>query len=599
MRHLACRHALALLAVVGLAALPANAQFNDQWVRFRPEPDRLVTAVPLTTTDTQTHLSWGDLDQDGWTDVVVMRKQHFTTAGKRANILLRNEEGVLVNRTAEYASQSLGVPPDDLGFLTPTNDRASEVVDVNGDGWLDVVTAVTTSDGDPKHIGHPRVYINLGEDTMGNWLGLRFEDVRFPQLFQFTSGLPQNPRFSDVAAGDINNDGHADLYFVDHDSSLGSGVSQPAGADMNDRLLFNDGNGYFADVSQTSMTAQMLISSYGVTCRIADMNGNGFLDVLKVTGSVSSEYLSVSYNRPDLPGVFDQFQTPSFSAPYYVDVGDLNNDGRLDVVVVTDTGDRYSRNTGTDALGRVIWAPSQAVQFLVAPEFKWGSETHIADLDGDGWNDVIVTDVDPTIPSYTGRTNIYQNLGGVPGGSVTLLEQRQSPSTAGWVGAVGITANDLRGTHDVAVIDVDNDGDLDLLISRRDSNLVWVNQTDPIFCQTDLGFGGPGTSTLSLCGQPLWAGNESTLSIQGAPPGAPAGFVVGVGQGALAILGGIIVPDPAIVLPDLFTANGAGQIVLPITGIGNPATVIVQAVVLDPSQPAGFQITNAVSLQFQ
>ncbi|MBI1382862.1 MAG: hypothetical protein GC161_17450 [Planctomycetaceae bacterium] len=599
MTHLARLLGAAYLATLGLAAQSAHAQFNDQWVQFRPDPERLVTPVPLTNTDTQAHFSWGDLDHDGWTDLVVMRAQQFTSSGKRPNFLLRNEDGVLVDRSAEYASQSLGTPVDDFGFLTPTNDRSSVVVDVNGDGWLDVVTAVTVSDADPKHIGHPRVYINLGENTDGEWLGLRFENARFPQLFQFTTGLPRNPRFSDVSAGDINADGHADLYFVDHDSSGAGGAGEPPGHDMNDRLLFNEGSGFFADVSQVSMTSQMLLSAYGIACRVADMNGDDYPDVVKVSASGVPQTVSLAYNRPDLPGVFSQFQAPVLQSPYYVDVGDLNNDGRLDVVVATDFGDKFSLNTGTDALGRVIWGPAESVQTLVGEEFKWGGGTRIADLDLDGWNDVIVTDVDVDIGSYSGRTNIYQNLGGKVGGNIVLLEQREKPDNSGWVGAVGIKVDDLRGTHDVAVIDIDNDGDLDLLISRRLGNLVWLNLTDPVVCQTDLGFGGPGSSTLSLCGQPLWAGNESTLSVQGAPPGAPAGFVVGVGQGALPILGGIIVPDPAIVLPDLFTANGAGQISVPIVGIGNPATVVVQAVVLDPGQPAGFQITNALSVQFQ
>ena len=56
------------------------------------------------------------------------------------------------------------------------------MADVNVDGWLDVVSISTNSLADPKHIGHPRVYINLGDDEAGQWRGLQFDNDRIPQM---------------------------------------------------------------------------------------------------------------------------------------------------------------------------------------------------------------------------------------------------------------------------------------------------------------------------------------------------------------------------------------------------------------------------------
>ena len=53
---------------------------------------------------------------------------------------------MLVDRTAAYATAS--DIAGDQGFMTPTNDRDVELVDVDGDGWLDVVTATTLTDND-------------------------------------------------------------------------------------------------------------------------------------------------------------------------------------------------------------------------------------------------------------------------------------------------------------------------------------------------------------------------------------------------------------------------------------------------------------------
>ena len=70
----------------------------------------------------------------------------------------------------------------DQGFLTATNDRDVAVADLTGDGWLDVVTAVDQTPGEPKHLSHPRITINLGAGDDGAWLGLLHEDARFPEL---------------------------------------------------------------------------------------------------------------------------------------------------------------------------------------------------------------------------------------------------------------------------------------------------------------------------------------------------------------------------------------------------------------------------------
>ena len=92
--------------------------------------------------------AWGDLNQDGWIDLISVRKQPFTSPGRRTNVLFMNESGMLVDRTSLYATGSDVV--GDMGFLTTTNDRDVVIVDVNADGWLDVVTATTLSPGQTK-----------------------------------------------------------------------------------------------------------------------------------------------------------------------------------------------------------------------------------------------------------------------------------------------------------------------------------------------------------------------------------------------------------------------------------------------------------------
>ena len=95
-----------------LASTPAFAQFDNQWVEFARDDSRLaVGAQLLTASDTEVDFAWGDVNKDGWEDLVVVRKEEFTTTGKRTNMLFLNVNGVLRNRTALYASAS-DVPGD-------------------------------------------------------------------------------------------------------------------------------------------------------------------------------------------------------------------------------------------------------------------------------------------------------------------------------------------------------------------------------------------------------------------------------------------------------------------------------------------------------
>ena len=163
-----------LAALLGLTGT-AHAQFDVRWAEFRNDTaSRLVAAPALGAADIEEKdFAWGDLDRDGDVDLVVVRKQPGTTAGRQPNVLLMNEGGTLVDRTAQFAAAA--DVPGDQGFLTPTNDRDVVVADFDGDGWLDLATAVTISDGLPKEISHPRIYRNLGDAPDGSWLGLRFE----------------------------------------------------------------------------------------------------------------------------------------------------------------------------------------------------------------------------------------------------------------------------------------------------------------------------------------------------------------------------------------------------------------------------------------
>ncbi len=436
-------------------------------------PDRLVADPSLVALDDQEKdYAWGDVDGDGDDDLVVARKQPYTTSDRRPNVLLLNEAGVLTDRTAEYASAA-----DDggQGFLDSTNDRDVQLVDLTGDNRLDIITAVACYGNCaalPKSITHPRVYVNLGHDGDGDWLGFRYEADRVPEF-------PQAPNFTAVATGDVTGDGFADLYFVDSVSTL------------EDRLLINAGEtnpGHFSDESAARMPPWNLASGYGTSADIADLNGDLLNDVIKLEeGSVKA-----LYNAGD--GYFYPLDVVTAGAHYYVDAGELNGDGMVDLVIVNDYVDRFLLNQGNDPLGAATFAT-----FTFPPATNgFGSNSHLADLDNDGWDDVIVADVDVDAPGCARVTDI-------------MLHNADPLNVAFAVTSTDIPDSMLLGVFDVAILDINGDGWKDLVLGRCTGTSIWI-RTPP--CPADLdGSGDVGVIDLL-----------SLLAAWGTDPGGPPDF---------------------------------------------------------------------------
>jgi hypothetical protein len=584
------------LLVLALPALgsSASAQFNDTWIQFVRDDAMISSASPISNVENETDLAWGDLDKNGMVDLVVVRTRPFIAAGKRTNVLLMNENGVLVDRTADFAAQS--DVPGDMGFLTPTQDRDVVLADVDGDTWLDVITATDQpAPGDSKSIAHPRIYINLGNDTDGGWLGLRHEDARIPQLLTFGGGTPVNPRFFSVSAGDVDDDGFIDLYFGDQDY-VGIFVGEPGAEDTEDRLLINDGSGFFTDQTLSHLTLGMATSDICNNTVLADFNVDGQLDLLKQNGHGNST--DVIYNDPITPGSFTSWDENVYSgSPYFANSGDLNGDGRPDLVISDNGTDKFLINTGTDVNDKATWGPPSTYEFLAGSDDGFGANSLVADLDLDGWDDVLIADVDPEIPGYTRRLHIYHNRGGTVGGTdIVLREERQSTSNTDWIGVVGMETADLKGTHDVAVFDVDNDGLQDIIVSQLEGTFVWRQIT----AWADLGNALSGThgAPVNTPEGTLVGGWPVSITLSNALENTTAFFVIGAFNLSAPFKGGVLVPNPTP--PGLFVPIGTGPggtISLVDTwpmGLPPGLDIFVQWWIIDGTGLVGFAASNAV-----
>ncbi len=619
------------VAVAALcAAAPLMAQYNQQWIAYGDESaQRLVAAANLGLSDVdEKDYASADVDKDGDLDLICVRKEPFTTPGRRTNVLFMNEgvkeghaqDGVLVDRTAQYAVDS--DVPGDMGFLTPTNDRDIAFADFNLDGWLDFATAVTISDGLPKAVSHPRIYMNKGASG-GVWQGFRFEAGRSPQLYVLNANgtpnlsNPQAGRFCSIGVGDVTGDGFPDIYLGDYDSG-GSGT-EPAGIDLNDRLWVNDGTGFFSDSYQTRIPAAGLVSAFSTAAEIVDMNNDGRPDVVKATGLQDPRRVDVIYNNGATVGSFSTVQTAYSSlAPYFVSVGDLNNDGLKDIVVTDDGADRFRLAASIATNGIVVWNPTRTFNFLSGSsgDGEFGGQSKVTDLNNDGWNDVIITDVDVDIAGCNRVTKVYHNLGNAP--TVTLRQEREMTgglTGPGWLGAVGLTSSELTGVFNVEAFDIDRDGWKDLVLGRCTGTKVMMCRPPGL---QSVGGGTPGCQ-----GQHKLSGNvlprlntpNFALTCTNAPANG-SGFLL---VSTVAIPGGsdllgigvtfyLNVLDPgAIILPVTADANGRMSFPVPIPNSLPLAgfSINVQAAWLWPvgtcppgPSPFGYSSSNGLVLTF-
>ena len=355
--------------VTFLLASPLQAQ----WLEWDIQTDeRLVLSSVANSDDEEKDIWPADLNKDGWTDVIVVRKEPFSAATEppKSDLLLMNQEGVLVDMTNELAPE----------FITnPSLARDIYVVDVDEYSWDDVVVVNTFNQ-------QPMLYMNLGEDADGNWLGLADESAsRFPTL------VSDDPLICAVWAGDLTGNGAQDLYFVNYRVNSGGGTAK-------DFLLINDGTGHFTDEGATR-AGDLLNSAFGTAGQIHDMDGDGDLDIVKNTTLYNvfpwnSRGVIVLFN--DGTGNFPTWQNlvPSAS-PYMFEVVDFNGDGMLDVYVVDDGADKLltaTSHTADVSLG------FNTVNLNFSSSNGFGGNVHAADLDLDGDLDVVVSDVDVDIP---------------------------------------------------------------------------------------------------------------------------------------------------------------------------------------------------------
>jgi len=428
------------------AFLAASVQFNDitssSGITFKHalSPEKKYIAESMSG-----GVALFDYDNDGYLDIFFVNSltvELLKSNKKTRSALYRN------NRDGTFSDVTDKAGVSDVGW-----GMGCAVGDFNNDGFDDLYV---TSVG-PDHL-----FKNNGNGT--------FTDVTQK------AGV-SDPRFSTgVAFLDYDNDGRLDLFVtnyvgfdIDHLPAFGEnptcqfkGVPVQCGPrglpGAGDSLFHNNGDGTFTDVSKKAGVADSR-GYYGLDVVGSDFDGDGWIDIFVANDSTPNFLYHNNGN-----GTFSEIGFESGTALdkngneqgcMGVTLGDYNHDGLLDLFI-TNFDDEYNvlyRNAGRGSFVDVSY--ESGVAMISLPYVGWG--TKFFDYDNDGWLDIFVANGH----AYPQRDRYRQRK---------LLHRNNRDGTFSEVAAqFGSALMEERASRGTAFGDIDNDGDVDIVVNDLDS----------------------------------------------------------------------------------------------------------------------------------
>jgi len=434
-------------------------------------------------------VSIGDINNDGLPDI------YFT--GNMVGSHLYMNQG---NLEFEEVAREAGV------FAEGLWNTGTTMADVNADGLLDIYICRSASPSARQRKN--LLFINNGPSTGSGQVTFTEKGAEY--------GVDDSGYSTQASFFDYDKDGDLDLFVLNHSAQQYAGFGQitaslkkrknPA---YSDKLYRNDG-GQFTNVSEEAGLISNVLG-FGLGLAVSDINNDGWLDI----------YISNDYNEQDYLYINKQDGTFSESLEKYIghtslfsmgsDIADINNDGYADIMSLDmlpegnyrqkmvsgpDNYDKYQLlvNSGfyNQTMRNMLQLNNQGESFSEIGQFSgisntdWSWASLFADFDLDGYKDLFITNgykrdyTNMDFMNYAVQEKLNEDKTGRKTAIMDLIEKIPATVEENYTyrNKGDLTFEKVNSqwgldqpslSNGAAYADLDNDGDLDLVVNNIDA----------------------------------------------------------------------------------------------------------------------------------
>ncbi|WP_457288091.1 VCBS repeat-containing protein [Pedobacter sp. UYP24] len=462
----------------------------------------------------------GDLNNDGIDEI-------YFSGNMTGNKLYRNKGNMKFEDITDIAG---------VGGRANSWKNGVNMVDVNGDGLLDIYVCYAGRQAGPET--RNQLFINQGVNAAG-----------IPTFLDEAAkyGLDDPSYSTQSVFFDFDKDGDLDLLLIDDNVKVLSNLDDMTIKELKKQedplarsKLFRNDNGHFKDVSKMA-GLDMSTLSYSLAGGVADINGDGWPDI----------YLSNDYAIPDRMYINNGDGTFTDQAQKMLDhmslfamgntITDVNNDGLPDIFtldMLPEDNRRQKLLAGLDnyevyninlrngffyqyqrnmlQINNGDGTFSEVGQLAGISNTDWSWAPLFADYDNDGWKDLFITNgfmrdfTNMDVLKYNEQYMMSKNGDISPTDLVSMLKKVPSSNVKNYIfknegnstfknKGVDWGINIPSNSNGAAYSDLDNDGDLDLIVNNMNrAPFIYENKSDSLSNYLKIKLKGSGKNTDGL-----------------------------------------------------------------------------------------------------